>query len=48
MGLPSILAYIADYFRGGSGFLEMGFMCINVWGIALLTLSHFSKISHEK
>ena len=24
------------------GFLERGFVCFNVWGFALLTLSHFS------
>ena len=23
------------------GFLERGFICINVWGFALLSLSHF-------
>ena len=28
------------------GFLERGFICINLWGFALLILSHFSKISH--
>ena len=29
------------------GFLDRGFVCIKVWGLALLILSHFSKISHE-
>ena len=29
------------------GFLEMGAICIKVWGFALLILSHFSQISHE-
>ena len=29
------------------GFLERGFICIKVWGFALLNLSHFSDISHE-
>ena len=24
------------------GFLERGFVCIKVWGVALLILSHFS------
>ena len=24
------------------GFLERGFICIKVWGLALLILSHFS------
>ena len=26
----------------GPGFLERGFICIKVWGIALLNLPHFS------
>ena len=26
-----------------SGFLERGFICINVWEFALLVLSHFLK-----
>ena len=29
------------------GFLEKGFICIKVWGFALLVFSHFSKISHK-
>ena len=28
-------------------FMERGFICIIVWGFALLTLSHFSYIAHE-
>ena len=29
------------------GFLERGFLCIKVWGFALLILSHLAQISHE-
>ena len=29
------------------GFLERGFICLKVWGFALLFLSNFSEISHE-
>ena len=28
-------------------FLQWGFICIKVWGFALLILSHFSSISYE-
>ena len=33
--------------RGGSRISGKGFICIKVWGFALLILSHFSYISHE-
>ena len=29
------------------GFLERGFICIKVCGVALVILSHFSYISHK-
>ena len=29
------------------GFLERGFVCVKVWGFALLISSHFSQIFHE-
>ena len=39
-----IFYYNATYTLTGAdqGFLEMGFICIKVWGFALLILSHFS------
>ena len=29
------------------GFLKRGFICVKVWGFALLILSNFYSISHE-
>ena len=37
----------ACYTGADPGFLEMGFICIKVYGLAMLILSHFSSISHE-
>ena len=40
-GIPSVLNSLDPETRGGYGFSGNGFICINVWGFALLILSHF-------
>ena len=33
--------------RGGSRISGKGFICIKMWGLALVVFSHFSYLSHE-
>ena len=47
MLLYPLIVWIWSLTGADPGFLERVFVCINVWGFALLILSHFSKISHE-
>ena len=42
-----ILNFLTYLSGADQGFLERGFICIKVWGVVLLILSHFSLISHE-
>ena len=46
--MKSDLILVLMIFSGAdSGFLERGFICIKVWGFALLILSNFSSIPQE-